>query len=203
MPHVTEPQGTESLGEFFKDMDITQIQEWFFDFSNEYWLSRMPHFPFSMGPSFDSCEYVYWVYLMGNDNWEEGTYTITQEYLEETVQVYFGVTPTQHRSLHGSYIYNEDTMTYTITPFIKYPPPFFLLNSIEYADGVYIIRATRYNRRNDGVTSEDDPLVKAYLIAGKKTYLVYPYAEITLSFRLDSETSKPVFCGLVEESLIE
>ena len=201
----TEPQPTlpENLGTHFENMDYTELQYWFYDFYRDYWMDYFPHFPLSDGPSPDSGEYLYWAFCMNLGNWEEGENygKMSREYVEQTVEVYFGITPGDHRSHFKSWTYDESTELYTSYPGNLKDRSYCLLHSIEYADGIYTVHATACHWQYGYPTEEDNARLKTALFSGDFTELV-EFAEITVSFRLDEETGAPTFCGYVEESLL-
>lgn len=202
-PTETQPTLPESLGAHFDNMDYTELQYWFYDFYRDYWMDYFPNFPLSDGPSPDSGEYLYWAFCMNLGNWEEGENygKMSRTYVEETVQTYFGITPGDHRSHFKSWSYDESTELYTSYPESLKDQSYCLLHSIEYADGIYTVHATRYHWTYGYPTEEDNARLKAALFAGDFTELV-EYAEITVSFRLDEETGEPTFCGYAEDSLL-
>ena len=200
-PTETQPTLPEALGTYFENMDYTELQYWFYDFYRDYWMDYFPHFPLSDGPTPDSGEYLYWAFCMNLDNWGEEKSTMSSQYVEETVQSYFGITPADHRSHFKSWSYDENTGLYTAYPESLKDRSYCLLRSIEYADSIYTVHATGYHWIYGYPTEEDNARLKATLFAGDFTELV-EFAEITVSFRLDEETGKPTFCGYVEESLL-
>ena len=202
-PAETEPTLPENLGAHFENMDYTELQNWFYDFYRDYWMDYFPHFPQSDGPTPDSGEYLYWAFCMNLGNWEDGENygKMSREYVEQTVETYFCITPGDHRSHFKSWSYDESTELYTSWPESLKDRSYCLLHSIEYADGIYTVHATAYGWLYSYPTEEDNARLKEALFAGDFTEL-REYAEITVSFRFHEETGAPVFCGYVEESLL-
>ena len=201
-PPETVPPETEPLGAYFEGMDELQLQYWFYDFDWEYRLDYMPHFPLSVGPSTDSGEYLFWAYAINYDNWGEERGKMPRQHVDEAVNSYFGITPVDHRTHDYAWTYDEDTELYIIYPAGSLKDrTHSILHSIEQVDGIYTVHATRYHWIHGYPTEEDNARLKAALFNSDFTELV-EFAEITVSFRLDEETGKPIFCGYVEESLL-
>lgn len=191
------PDGLGTPEPGFENNDLQDLQRWFFDFAQEYRLDYMPYFTRDEGAPIDSGEYLYWAYAINADHWGDNAGTMTKDYVEETVQQYFGVVPGQHRSHRKSWDFNNETETYVEWRESLREKPYCLLNSIEVDGDRYTIHATSYSV--DYLPTEEDAVrLKTKLLAGENTEMT-PTSEIVLSFYLDYLTfNRPVFLSFEE-----
>lgn len=181
----------------FENKYLHDLQRWFFDFAQEYRLDYMPYFTRDEGAPTDSGEYLYWAYAINLDNWGDNVGTMTKDYVEETVQQYFGVIPGQHRSHRKSWDFNAETETYVAWPESLREKPYYLLSSIEVDEDRYTIHATCYSA--DYLPTEEDAVrLKTKLLDGENTEMT-PTSEIAVSFYLDyAAFHRPVFLSFEE-----
>lgn len=204
----TEPPATETVPEetefVFRNENLEELQDWFFDFAWKYRLDYMPHFTREEGPSRDSGEYLYWVYAINLDSWGENAGKMSKDYVEETTLMYFAVLPEQHRSHRKSWDYDADAEIYTAYPegLKEMETEYYLLNEIEIGQGYYTVHATRYHCLSYGLSDEEENRLKTALQEGTNTELLLT-SKVTLTFCLDHIFHRPVFCAYTEELLTD
>ena len=199
---ILAPDGLGMPEPGFENKYLQDLQHWFFDFAREYRLDYMPYFTQDEGTPTDSGEYLYWAYAINLDHWGDNVGTMTKDYVEETVQQYFGIIPGQHRSHRKSWDFNAETETYVAWPEGLRKKPYYLLNSIEVDEDCYTIHATCYSTAYLP-TEEDDARLGAALLDGENTEMT-PTSEITVSFYLDYLSfHRPVFVSFEENFQIE
>lgn len=180
-PAETQPPATEPT---FDNLDLAQLQGWFFDFARNYRLDYMPQFTETDGPPTDSGEYLYWAFAINLDNWGDEKGKMSREYVDETVWQYFHVTPILHRTHHKQWNYDESTEVYTAWPEGLRSLPYYLLNSVEIDGNTYTIHATCYSCPYYMEPGPEDDRLRQTLLEGNNTELT-PISEVTISFHLD------------------
>lgn len=201
-PETTAPVPTETepVAAFYEGMDKMELKEWFFDFARYYWLDYLPSFSLSDGPPSDVREYLFFCHRVNFEERKPKEAVMTTEYVEQTVQRYFGFTPELHQTYEAAWIYDEETQTYTAYPGGSSSPSYDLLHSITYENGIYTVNATSYVCRWNGIELAYELRLKTELLEERNAELIACY-DYTVSFRLDPETMEPVFCAYLVENL--
>ena len=184
-------------------MDEMQLKEWFLDFSRVYRLDYLPRFPLTMGPPTEPRAYMSWIHVIHLEDMRAGKLEMTTDLVEKTVQTYFGITPGPHQTYENAWDYDESAQVYTIYPAGEFQLPshvFFLLQSLEQEGELYTVHATWFKYERE-LTQDELLSLDMELLQGNSS-LLYPYAEVTLSFQIDPDTQQPFFYGCTQELLV-
>lgn len=203
VPETTEPALTETgdYGPHFQNMTLRDIQYWFCDFALLYRLDQMPTVDPKYGPSMNAGTYAYWVYFCDPEQFRGDPIEIPRAVLDKEVLTHFGIVPEIYKTDPHTWAYDAEGEIFSYGTYLPCMSDFwyYMLHSIEYADGIYTVRATAYGSRFDYDSEEMALELKKQMFQGITQKLIASN-EITISFSLDPDTLEPFFHSCVKES---